>query len=44
MSKGKIIEKLRDLNIKRNKEKKSRKGHVAHRKEGGSFLFFLKYD
>ena len=32
-----------DLNIKRNKEKeekKSRKGHVACRKEGGSFLLF----
>ena len=38
-----IIEKWRDLNIKRNKEKegkKSRKGHVACRKEGGSFLLF----
>ena len=25
---------------KRNKEKKSRRGHVACRKEGGSFLLF----
>ena len=38
-----IVEKWRDLNIKRNKEKeekKSRKRHVACRKEGGSFLLF----
>ena len=36
-----MIEKWRDLNIKRNKEKeekKSRKEHVACRKVGGSFL------
>ena len=29
-----------DLNTKINKEKKSRRGHVACRKEGGSFLLF----
>ena len=33
------MEKWRDLNIKRNKEN-SRKGRVAGRKEGGSFLLF----
>ena len=36
------MKKWRDLNTKRNKEneKKKRKGRVACRKEGGSFLFF----
>ena len=47
MSKGKIIgdlneeiEKLRDLNIKRNKEKNQGKGmwHVGKREEASSFL------
>ena len=40
------MEKWRDLNTKRNKEKEkkknSRKGRVACRKEGGSFLIFFK--
>ena len=31
---------MEGLNTKRNKEKKSRRGHVVCRKEGGSFLLF----
>ena len=39
MSKGRIIKKWRDLNTKEIKKKKSRRRHVACRKEG-SFLLF----
>ena len=31
---------MEEPKYKRNKEKKSRRGHVACRKEGGSFLLF----